>query len=165
MPVISRTHPDYMKLRILNTVLGGYFGSRLMLNIREDKGFTYGISSSVIGLKEDAYLSVSTQTGTEYVRPLIEEVFNEIERLRKEKVPEEELKMVKSYLSGELARIFDGPFSICDAYISLIANQLDFEYYDRQFMTVQSITAEELQEVACKYFVRDKFYTSVAGQM
>lgn len=165
MPVISRTHPDYMKLRILNTVLGGYFGSRLMLNIREDKGFTYGISSSVIGLKEDAYLSVSTQTGTEYVQPLIEEVFNEIERLREEKVPEEELKMVKSYLSGELARIFDGPFSVCDAYISLIANQLDFEYYDRQFMTVQSITAEELQEVACKYFVRDKFYTSVAGQM
>ena len=165
MPVISRTHPDYMKLRILNTVLGGYFGSRLMLNIREDKGFTYGISSSVIGLKEDAYLSVSTQTGTEYVQPLIEEVFNEIERLREEKVPEEELKMVKSYLSGELARIFDGPFSVCDAYISLIANQLDFEYCDRQFMTVQSITAEELQEVACKYFVRDKFYTSVAGQM
>lgn len=165
MPVIGREHPDYMKLRILNTVLGGYFGSRLMLNIREDKGFTYGISSSVIGLKQDAYLSVFTQTGNEFVKPLIEEVFIEIERLCNEKIGKEELAMVRSYLIGELARIFDGPFSICDAYISLIANQLDLKYYDRQFEIVRGITSEELQEIASKYFIKDSFYTAVAGQM
>lgn len=165
MPVISRDHPDYMKLRILNTVLGGYFGSRLMLNIREDKGFTYGISSSVIGLKQDAYLSIFTQTGTEFVKPLIEEVFFEIERLCNEKVGEEELAMVRSYLIGELARIFDGPFTICDAYISLIANQLDFGYYDRQFEIIRNITSGELQKIASEYFIKDNFYTAVAGQM
>ena len=165
IPTINRDHPDYIKLRILNTVLGGYFGSRLMLNIREEKGFTYGISSSVIGLKYGSYLSISTQTGTEYVKPLIEEVFKEIERLRNEKIPEEELGVVKSYLSGELARILDGPFSVCDAYISLMANQLDFEYYDRQFRTICDITAQELQEIARKYWIKDDFYVSVAGQI
>lgn len=165
MPVIGRDHPDYMKLRILNTVLGGYFGSRLMLNIREDKGFTYGISSSVIGLKHDAYLSVFTQTGNEFVKPLIDEVFFEIERLRNEKIGEEELSVVRSYLIGDLARIFDGPFSVCDAYVSLIANQLDFGYYDRQFEIIRSITSEELQEIASAYFAKDNFYTAVAGQM
>ncbi len=162
-PVVGREHPDFVGLRILNTVLGGYFGSRLMLNIRENKGYTYGISSSVIGQQKGAYLSISTQTATEYTQPLIAEVYSEIEKLRKELIGEEELSMVRSYLLGELSRLSDGPFSVADAYVSMLANRTTFDYFEKQADSIRNIKSEDLLCLAEKYFSRDVFYTVVAG--
>ena len=162
-PVVGREHPDFVGLRILNTVLGGYFGSRLMLNIRENKGYTYGISSSVIGQQKGAYLSISTQTATEYTQPLIAEVYSEIEKLRTKLIGEEELSMVRSYLLGELSRLSDGPFSVADAYVSMLANRTTFDYFEKQADSIRNIKSEDLLCLAEKYFSRDVFYTVVAG--
>ncbi|MEG0948072.1 MAG: pitrilysin family protein [Bacteroidales bacterium] len=165
IPLVGRTHPDYPKLRVLNTLLGGYFGSRLMANIREEKGYTYGIGSSITTLKFASYLSIATQTATEYTEPLIKEVFYEIDRLKEELVSEEELEMMKGYLMGEMARLFDGPFSIADAHQSLLANDMTSEYYHQMIQAIQSVTAEELRDLARKYLINDQFYTVVAGQI
>lgn len=164
MPLVGRTHPDYPKLRVLNTLLGGYFGSRLMANIREEKGYTYGIGSSITTLKHASYLSIATQTATEYTEPLIKEVFFEIDRLKEELVSDEEMEMMKGYLMGEMARLFDGPFSIADAHQSLLANDMTSEYYLQMIDAIKTVTAEELRELARKYLINDQFYVVVAGQ-
>ncbi|MEG1585281.1 MAG: pitrilysin family protein [Bacteroidales bacterium] len=164
IPLVGRTHPDYPKLRVLNTLLGGYFGSRLMTNIREEKGYTYGIGSSITTLKNASYLSIATQTATEYTQPLIKEVFFEIDRLKQELVSAEELDMMKGYLMGEMARLFDGPFSIADAHQSLLANDMTSEYYHQMIDAIKTVSAEELQELARKYLINDQFYVVVAGQ-
>lgn len=96
LPVIGRENPDFFALKLLCTILGGYFGSRLMSNIREEKGYTYGISSSIAAMRYGSYLTISTQTGTEFTRPLINEVFAEIDRLRNEPVPTDEFTPYKT---------------------------------------------------------------------
>lgn len=164
LPIIGREHPDYPKLRVLNTLLGGYFGSRLMANIREDKGYTYGIGSSITTLKNASYLSISSQVATQFTESLIKEVFVEIDRLKEELVGDEELQMLKGYLLGEMARLFDGPFSIADAHQSLLANNMSVSYYYQMIDAIHSVTAEELKILARKYFIEDNFYTIVSGE-
>ncbi len=164
MPVVGREHEDYAKLRILNTLLGGYFGSRLMNNIREDKGYTYGIGSNITTLKYASYLNIATEVATEYTEPTIKEVKYELERLKSELVQKDEMDTLKGYLMGEMARLFDGLFSIADAHLSLLANDMDVEYYHNMIAAVKSVTAEELQGLAIKYIDVDKLYIVTAGQ-
>lgn len=99
---IVRQHPDYLKLRVLMTLFGGYFGSRLMSNIREDKGYTYGISAGIMFYPDSGLMLVSTETDNEYVEPLIREVYHEMDKLRAEAVSETELAMVRNYMLGEM---------------------------------------------------------------
>lgn len=162
--VVGRNHPDHLVLRVLNTLLGGYFGSRLMSNIREEKGYTYGIQSSIVAYPDVAYLVVQTQAATRYVRPLIDELFNEIDRLRDTRVGDEELHMVRSYMTGEMLRLFDSPFSVAEVFVTLLANGLDFSYYSRRFEAIRAVTSEQLQEVACRCLQRANFCVAVAGQ-
>lgn len=164
MPCISREHPDFHGLRVLNTVFGGYFGSRLMANIREEKGYTYGIGSSVATQLKGSYLSISTQTGSEYVEPLIEAVFEEMQKLKDKEIEAEELTCVRNYLLGDFTRSFDGPFAIADAHISLLANNLSPEYYQKQINTIREIDAATLRQLALKYLNRDQFYLAIAGK-
>ena len=114
---ITREHPDYPKLRVLMTLFGGYFGSRLMSNIREDKGYTYGISAGVVFYPDSGLLIVSTETDNEYVEPLIQEVYHEIDRLHLDPVSAEELRIVRNYMLGEMCRSYESPFSLSDAWI------------------------------------------------
>jgi len=161
---INRDNPDFNNLRILNTILGGYFGSRLMLSIREEKGYTYGIGSSISAQKQGSYLSIGTQTATKYVNALIEAVFKEIKLLKEELIPEDELNRVKSYMLGDFARSFDGPFATADAQISLLANSLPQTYFRNQLESIHRITPETLLDLANKYLIEDKFHVTVAGQ-
>ncbi len=162
-PMFNRKHPDFHKFRILNTLFGGYFGSRLMSNIREDKGYTYGISSGLTTFLDAGHLYISSQTGTEFTKPLINEVYNEMERLCSEPIPEDELEMVKSYMLGEHIRMFDGGLGLADTFISLLANDLDYSFYEKNAGIIRSTTAEELQALAIKYFNPNEFYEIVAG--
>jgi len=162
-PMFNRKHPDYHKFRILNTVLGGYFGSRLMSNIREDKGYTYGITSGLTTFLDTGHLSIATQTGIEFTQPLIREVYNEMERLCSELIPEDELETVKNYMLGEHIRMFDGGFTLTDTFISLLANELDYSFYEKNVEIIQSTTAEELQALAVNYFSPKGFYEIIAG--
>ena len=106
---------------------------------------------------------ISTQTANIYRDAVIDEIFKEMDRLKIELVGQEELLTVKSDLMGEMARMFDGPFAQADAQISLTANNLEDDYYQKQIQIIKNISAEEIRDLAIKYFVKENFYTTIAG--
>ncbi len=164
IPCVDRNHPDYFRLRVLNVVLGGYFGGRLMSSIREEKGYTYGISSSLVAMPYAGYFSIATETATEFVPDLIQEVYKEMDRLCIEPVGQSEMQMVKNFALGEMMRAFDGFFSHADALLFLIANNLDNSYYVKQLESIQNISPQQIQLMAQKYFVKEDFYEIVVGR-
>lgn len=161
----DRNHPDYQKLRILITIFGGYFGSRLMQNIREDKGYTYGISAGTAFYPGVGLMIVSTEVNSDCYLEVIQEVKNEMNRLRTELVGEEELESAKSYMMGEFLRTFEGAFSIADSQMFLEATGLTEDFYRASIDVLKSITSEELMEMAVKYFDVDKLKISAAGNI
>lgn len=163
METINRDNPDYLTMRILITALGGYFGSRLMSNIREDKGYTYGIYGHLLGKSDSAYMLISSECDTSYTYPLIQECLHEIKRLTMELIPDEELKLVKSYMLSNLAKISDSPFSIADYYLTAYCNNIPDEYFTNQVLKIKSVTSAELLEVAKKYLNIDQLYLTIAG--
>jgi len=160
---VPKTHPDYQALSILITILGGYFGSRLMTNIREDKGYTYGIGSFVLTLKRASYLVISTEVGNEYIEPTLKEIAAEMRRLQTELVSEDELETVRSYLLGEFLRDFDGPFALAGSFKAINDFGLDYTFYDDALKVLRNITSAELMTLAQKYLNPEDFYTVVAG--
>lgn len=160
----KRDHTDMPGLVVLNTILGGYFGSRLMRNIREDKGYTYGISSFIIPMAELSVLVVSTEVGSAFAEKTIEEVFKEMRKLQTEPISNDELELVRGYMTGQILRTFDGPFAIADSLASLFQyNNLNFGYIDDLIKTINQITPLELMELAKKYLDADSMVVSVAG--
>jgi zinc protease len=101
--VVDKKHKDYFGLQILDTVLGGYFGSRLMTNIREDKGYTYGIGSACAVLEDAAYFFVTTEVAKEVKEDTIKEIYFELNRLTTDLIPADELERVKNYMLGEFS--------------------------------------------------------------
>ena len=161
---ITREHPDYPKLRVLMTLFGGYFGSRLMSNIREDKGYTYGISAGVVFYPDSGLLIVSTETDNEYVEPLIQEVYHEIDRLHQEPVSVEELRMVRNYMLGEMCRSYESPFSLSDAWIFIATSGLKDDYFARSLQAVNEITPVEIQDLAQRYLCKETLKEVIAGK-
>ncbi len=160
-PFPNRHHPDFQKAQVLNTVFGGFFGSRLMSNIREDKGYTYGIHSYVLNHISTTAWMVSTEAGKDVCEATIKEIYNEMEELRNELVDEEELQLVKNYLIGTILGDLDGPFHIIGRWKNLILNGLDENYFYNSVNTIKKISAEELKELANKYLQPEKFYELV----
>jgi zinc protease len=160
---IGKTHPDYHKLSILNTIFGGYFGSRLMTNIREDKGYTYGIYSGITNSVRAAYFHVSTEVGVEVSDAAVKEIIFEIERLKNELVSQEELSLVQNYLTGKLLGNFDSPFNVAAMYKNLFIYGLDVQYLHTLMDTIHSVTAEDLRDMANLYFDLDEMYKIVIG--
>ncbi len=162
-PVIGPNHPDYPLLSILNLVLGGYFGSRLMTNIREEKGYTYGISSHLVSMRQGAYFTIVTETGTQYTQPLIDEVRKEITQLCSTLIPQDELDTARNYLQGRRARALDSPFSISDYFVSSIIAATPLDYFNIEDEIIRSATAQDLLRVAQTYLNPDNLYTAIAG--
>lgn len=161
---VTREHPDYPKLRVLMTLFGGYFGSRLMSNIREEKGYTYGISAGIMFYPDSGVLIVSTETDNEYVEPLIQEVYHEIDRLHQEQVSVEELTMVRNYMLGEMCRSYESPFSLSDAWIFIATSGLDDDYFSRSLHAVNEITPAEIQDLAQRYLCKETLKEVIAGK-
>ena len=161
---ITREHPDYPKLRVLMTLFGGYFGSRLMSNIREDKGYTYGISAGVVFYPDSVLLIVSTETDNEYVEPLIQEVYHEIDRLHLDPVSAEELRIVRNYMLGEMCRSYESPFSLSDAWIFIATSGLKDDYFARSLQAVNEITPAEIQDLAQRYLCKETLKEVIAGK-
>lgn len=157
-PFPDRKHPDFKKAIILNTIFGGYFGSRLMGNIREDKGYTYGIHSYLENHLEENSWVVSTEAGKEVCEATIKEVYNEMQLLREEPVDEEELLLVKNYMMGLNLGYIDGPFQIISRWKSLIINDLDETYFYDSLRVVKEVSSEELLELSNKYLVPEQFF-------
>ena len=161
---INRTHDDFPGLQILNTVLGGYFGSRLMNNIREDKGYTYGIGSGISSLQDAGYLFIATEVGAEVCADALTEIYKEIELLKNDLVGEEELTLVKNYMLGSMLGSLENVFSHADKFKNIHLFGLGYDYYENYIKKVKSITAEEIRALAIKYFNKEDFTEVVVGK-
>lgn len=164
MNTITRQNPDYMKLRVLVTLLGGYFGSRLMSNIREDKGYTYGISAGIMSYPDSSLLAISTETDNKYVEPLIAEVYNEIDKLQQTLVSFDELAMVRNYMLGEMCRNYESPFSLADAWMFIKTSGVDDTYFSRSLQAIKEVTPEEIRNLAERYLCKEKLKEVIAGK-
>jgi len=162
--LFNKHHPDFTALQILNTVLGGYFGSRLMKNIRENKGYTYGIGSMILSLHHAGYFVIASEVGKDVCKAALEEIYKEINILRETIIPEDELTRVKHYLMGEMIRMFDGPFALAESLKAIIEYGLDYDYYDKTIDTIKSTTAKQLLDLANQYFAPGTFTEIVAGK-
>ena len=163
MPLFNKTHPDFIDFQILQTILGDYFGSRLMSNIREDKGYTYGIGSGLSEANKTGYFIIATEVGKEFVSATLHEIKLEIERLQNELVEEEELTLVKNYVLGQLLKHADGPNAMMDLFMAVQLQGLGFEFYDTFIQRVNTITAEDLKQIATKYLTWDSLTIITAG--
>jgi predicted Zn-dependent peptidase len=160
-PFPNRHHPDFLKVQMLNSLFGGFFGSRLMSNIREDKGYTYGIHSYLQNHIHDSAWMISTEAGKDVCEATIEEVYKEMKDLREELVDEEELLLVRNYMMGSILGDLDGPFQIIARWKNIILNGMDESYFYNSINTIKTVTAEELQALAQKYLKPEEFYELV----
>ncbi|NHA07308.1 insulinase family protein [Mucilaginibacter sp. HC2] len=164
LPTVNRNHPDFQPLQVLNTVLGGYFGSRLMANIREDKGYTYGIGSGLSSFKQGGAFFIATEVGADVCKAAVGEIEKELELLKTELIPEEELSLVRNFMLGSLLGSLENVFSHADKFKSIYFAGLDYDYYDRYATTVKTTTAFELRNLANKYLNFDQFYKVIVGK-
>jgi predicted Zn-dependent peptidase len=163
--LFNKTDPDYFKFQVLNTILGGYFGSRLMANIREDKGYTYGIGSGLASFVNGGYFAVSTEVGADVTKQTLEEIYKEIAILRKDLVSSNELETVRNYILGHFLRSVDGPFSLADKFKGIWEFGLDYSYFDNYFAAVKTVTPKELRDLANKYLKEEDLIECVVGKM
>ncbi len=157
-PFISRRHPDFPAAQVLNALFGGFFGSRLMNNIREDKGYTYGIHSYFQNYMHGSSWMISTEAGKDVCEETVAEVYKEMKVLRDEPIPADELLLVKNYLIGTILGDLDGPFHIIGRWKNIILNDLTEEYFNHSVDTIKSVDAMTLQDLANKYLDPESFY-------
>ncbi len=161
---ISRKHPDFPALQVVNTLLGGYFGSRLMANIREDKGFTYGIGSAVVSLKHAGYFFIATEVGAHVCEEALKEIYKEVHLLQAEKVTDEELSLVRNYMLGSLLGSLENIFSHADKFKNVYFAGLGMDYYDHYVQVVKEINPETVQQIAQIYLQSEHFLQVVVGK-
>ncbi len=158
----DRRHPDFAKVQVLNNLFGGYFGSRLMSNIREEKGYTYGIHSYLQNHVQQSAWVISTEAGRDVCDATLEEVYKEMLELREEPIEDdEELMLVRNHMMGTILGELDGPFHIMAKWKTIILNGLDEDYFYNQLNTIKTVSAEELQQLSNKYLVPENFYELV----
>ena len=150
-------------MQVVAMLLGGYFGSRLMQNLREANGFTYGVVAAMVNLEREGYLAVATQVARDATEQALAEIYREIERLRTEPVAEEELSLVRNMMTGEMMRILDGPFGIADVTIENILCGRRNDVVSENLQRIRAITPAEVQRLAVKYLPREALVTVVAG--
>jgi predicted Zn-dependent peptidase len=157
----NRHHPDFPKMQVLNNVLGGFFGSRLMDNIREDKGYTYGIHSYLLNHIGTSGLVISTEAGRDVCEATIKEVYKELEDLCTDLIPEDELLLTQNYLIGSILSDLDGPFHVANRWKNYILSGLGADHFYKNIEVIKTITPESLREVAQRYLDPRAFYELV----
>ncbi|ADY51706.1 peptidase M16 domain protein [Pseudopedobacter saltans DSM 12145] len=161
---VNRTHPDFFGMQLLTTVLGGYFGSRLMSNIREDKGYTYGIGAANMSLEYAGTFFIASEVGADVCKNTFEEIEKEINILKTELIPEDELKLVKNYFVGSILGSLENIFSHADKFKNIYFYGLSYDHLDKQIQTIKGLTPEELRDLANKYLVFNDFVKVVVGK-
>ena len=160
----AKSHPDFPLIYLANLILGGYFGSRLMSNLREDKGYTYGIGSGLVSMQEVNYWFLSTEVAAEVTPLALVEIEKELGKLSKELISEEELNLVKQYFQGSLLRNFDGAFAAMDRFKSLYVLGLDYEYYHQMLSKMKNAQASDLISIFKKYYTFEDMSQIVVGK-
>lgn len=162
---IQRIHSDFPGLQFVNTALGGYFGSRLMANIREDKGYTYGIGSGIASFKHDAYLTIATEVGVDVTRSALQEIEREIQLIKEHPLPLEEMELVRNYLLGKLLGSLENVFSHADHFKQVYFSDMDLSYYEYYQQTILNMDAATVQQLANDYLDYDKMEKIVVGKL
>lgn len=163
-PLFNKTHPDYFKFQVLNTILGGYFGSRLMTNIREEKGYTYGIGSGLSSMVNGGNFSISTEVGADVCQQALQEIYKEINLLRENLVSAQELETVRNYILGQFLRSVDGPFALAEKFKSIWEFNLGYDYFTNYFTAVKSVTPNEIRDLANTYLQENDLIECVVGK-
>ena len=161
--LMTRKHPDFFTMMLLNEVLGGYFGSRLMKNIREEKGLTYGISSNLALFGQAGYFVIGTDVKREFTQQTIDEIHKEIKILQTELIDKNELETVKNYMIGSFAGSLNTPFDITDRYKVIFSEGLPLNFYQNYIPTIQQVSDIQLLEAANKYLQSDSLFEIVVG--
>ena len=161
--LFKKNHPDYIKMLVVNEILGGYFGSRLMRNIREEKGYTYGIHSSIVSLRNDGYFVIGTDVKKDFTQATIDEIHKEINILRNELIGKEELDTVKNYMLGSFLSSVTTPFSLADKFKSIHFHGLTYDFYKDYFQTIKALDAMDILELSRKYLDIESTIEVVVG--
>jgi predicted Zn-dependent peptidase len=135
-----------------------------MSNIREEKGYTYGIGSGIVSLKNSGYFFISTEVGVDVCQNAIDEIYFEMQRLREELISEEELSLVKNYLLGSFLRGIDGPFAMADRFKGIMEYGLGYDYYDNYIATIRTVSSSQLRDLANVYFDKQSMIELVVGK-
>lgn len=160
---ILRTHPDYSKLVFASHILGGYFGSRLMKNIREEKGLTYGIYASIQALKHAAYFAIGADVNKENIGITFDEIRKELKRLRMEPVNGEELLTARNHFIGSLQSEITTPFAHADKIKTIYLSNLPDDYYQQMINTVKNMTEADVMATSETYLNEEKFFELSVG--
>jgi zinc protease len=161
--LFTRKHEDYMDTMILNVILGGYFGSRLMSNIREEKGYTYGIYSSFDLMEHAGTFNISTDVGNKVLKPTLKEIYKEMNRLRTELVPVEELELVRNYMLGNMLNAIDGAFAMSSVFMGLHLENLPLSEFQQNIERIKTIDNQRIMELANKYLDPKDWWQITAG--
>ncbi|HKH60163.1 MAG TPA: pitrilysin family protein [Flavitalea sp.] len=157
-PFPNRHHSDFQKAMVLNNVYGGFFGSRLMTNIREEKGYTYGIYSYLMNHVDRSGWMISTEAGRDVSEATVHEIYKEMDQIREQLIDDDELMVTRNYMIGTILGDLDGPFQVAARWKNLILNDLDEAYFHQGIETIKTVTAKELQDIADKYLRPKEFY-------
>ncbi len=161
--LFNRKHADFAGCYVLNTILGGYFGSRLMANIREEKGYTYNIFSTLDAMHHDGYFYIGTEVGNTFVEKTMTEIYREMRILQEKLVTTEEMEMVRNYLLGNLLTMLDGPFNVMDVTRSIIMEELPEQTFPNLINTIRTITPETIRELAKRYLNPENMWEIIVG--
>ena len=161
--MFNRRGEDFAAAFMLNTVLGGYFGSRLMESIREDLGYTYNIYSSLEPLVYDGYFTINTEVSNDLVAPTIKEIYNQINILQQEKISNKELDMVRNYVMGNFLNMIDGPFRVGNVIKTLSVSKMNVEEYESIINQIYNCTPNQIQNMAQKYLQRKDMIEVMVG--
>lgn len=161
--LFGRDHSDYFTMRILAEVYGGYFGSRLMKNVREEKGLTYGISARLRPVPGTGALVIGTDVNQANYALAVQEIFAEMGRLQEDLVPAEELETVRNYMLGNFASGLGTVFQTMDKHKLLVLSHLPADYHQRYLDAIRSVTAEQLRDCAQTYLRPEDMLTVAVG--
>ena len=153
--LVTKDHPDYLPMRFVCDLLGGYFGSRLMRNIREDKGYTYGIHAGIIPLKHASYFLIATEVMQAFVEQTCQEIYQEIKILQTQEVSQAELQKLRNYLIGNFLATVNDPFAIMERFKEAYLYGLDQGFYKRFYDTVYHISPKKIKKLANQYLSLD----------
>ncbi|TDB69050.1 M16 family metallopeptidase [Arundinibacter roseus] len=161
--LFTRNHPDYFKMLVTNEILGGYFGSRLMKNIREEKGLTYGISSNITTFRKEGYFMIGTDVKKEFTQQTLDEIYKEINILQTEPVPSDELQTVKNFMAGEFAGSLNTAFDVADRQKILIMDGLPSDFFEQYVDQIHATTADDVLQIARQYLDPESMTEIVVG--
>jgi predicted Zn-dependent peptidase len=160
---MNRNHQEYAEAVFVAHILGGYFGSRLMKNIREEKGLTYGIYASLHPLQHDGYLVIGADVNKENVDLTIDEISKELKNLRTQKISSEELHISKNHFIGSLQSEISTPFAHADKIKTIFLSGLPDDFYHNMVLTIDSITPDRIIEISTKHFHEDSLNQVAVG--